>query len=63
MKLDLVLFKRFTSAAHTYEDLVLLFFSTLSITAYVQDIIRLELSDKMTKDFKVSKFHGKTLLK
>ena len=63
MKLDLVLFKRFTSAGHTYEDLVLLFFSTLSITVYVQDIIRLELSDKITKDFKVSKFHGKTLLK
>ena len=31
VKLDLVLFKSFTSAGHMYEELVLLFFSTLSI--------------------------------
>ena len=41
---DLVLFKSFASAGHTYEKFVLSFFSTLSITVYVQDIIRLDLS-------------------
>ena len=41
---DLVLFKSFTSAGHTYEEFVLLFLSTLSITVYVQVIIRLDLS-------------------
>ena len=64
VKLDLALFKRFTSAVHTYEEFFLLLSSTLSnITVYVQDIIRLDLSEKMIKDFKVSKFHRKTLLK
>ena len=33
------------------------------ISVCVQDIIRLDLSEKMIKDFKVSKFHRKTLLK
>ena len=56
VKLDLVLFKSFKSAGHTYEEFALLFFSTLSITVYVQNIIWLDLSEKMTKDFKVLKF-------
>ena len=60
VKLDLVLFKSFKSAGHTYEEFALLFFSTLSITVYVQNIIWLDLSEKMTKDFKVLKFLEKS---
>ena len=59
----LVLFKSFTSTDHTYEEFLFLFFSTLPITLFVQDIIRLYLSEKITKNFEVSKLHGKTLLK
>ena len=63
VKLNLALFKSFASAGHTYEEFVLLFFSPLSITVSAQDIIRLGLSEKMNKDFKVSKFHERILLK
>ena len=50
MKLSLVLFKSFTSAGHTYKQ----FFCRFSapFLSYFQEIIRLDLPEKITKDFK-----------
>ena len=50
MKLSLVLFKSFTSPGHTYKQ----FFCRFSapFLSYFQEIIRLDLPEKITKDFK-----------